>query len=151
MKMTTPPTHPTAPETAHTPEPWYHDPSDAEGRTVSAAPDGSGAIAECGLEYSTLARNPGRANAKRIISCVNAFAGVADPAAELARLRAEIASLNEEVAIDDKLLADRQRILDAVPCPDHGPCVPHVLKEFERLRASEARLRTALEVICKNP
>jgi hypothetical protein len=35
----------------------------------------------------------------------------------------------EEIVVDDKLLADYRRVLDAVPeCPDHGHCVPHALQ-----------------------
>ena len=72
----------TAPTHArHTTTPWFVDPTDSEGRTVSACADGSGAIAECGLDYSTLERKPGRADAARIVACVNACAGLADPAA----------------------------------------------------------------------
>lgn len=38
-----------------------------------------------------------------------------------------LVAAREEIGTDDKLLADRQSILDAAPCPAHGPCVPHVL------------------------
>jgi hypothetical protein len=43
---------------------------------------------------------------------------------DLQRQRAEKAE--EELAITDKLLVERQRLLDLVPpCPEHGSCVPH--------------------------
>lgn len=50
---------------------------------------------------------------------------------EWADLRARIAELEREIETDDLLLADRNRILDAFPCPDHGPCVPYVLRLLE--------------------
>lgn len=47
---------------------------------------------------------------------------------------AEVASLREEVAISDKLLAERNRLLDLFECPVHGPCVPHAIEEVAKLR-----------------
>ncbi len=40
----------------------------------------------------------------------------------------------EEIETDDKLLADRNRILDAYPCAVHGPCVPHIMETLEEHR-----------------
>jgi hypothetical protein len=48
--------------------------------------------------------------------------------AEIEARDAEIERLRAEIAVDDKLLAERNRILEAEPCPMHGPCVPHVLE-----------------------
>lgn len=39
----------------------------------------------------------------------------------------------QEIALDDQLLADRDRILDACPCPAHGRCVPYVLEQLAGL------------------
>ncbi len=39
-----------------------------------------------------------------------------------------------QIELMDKLIAERDRVLDAYPCPVHGRCVPHVL---ERLREVE--------------
>lgn len=45
--------------------------------------------------------------------------------------------LIEELAVANKLLAERQRVLDAVPpCPDHGPCVPHALEWIEKAKTA---------------
>lgn len=63
--------------------------------------------------------------------------------AQVAKQQREIERLKEEVAIDNDLLAERQRILDACPCPSHGACVPHVL---ETLTSQQAKLR-AVEVL----
>lgn len=42
----------------------------------------------------------------------------------------------DELAITEKLLADRQRVLDAIPaCPMHGACVPHALEWIEKAKA----------------
>jgi hypothetical protein len=72
-----------------TPEPWRLEPCDLD--------DGSTNIVSDEPVYSnwyfTIARVGARterrrdANAARIVQCVNALAGVADPAAEIARLR----------------------------------------------------------------
>lgn len=45
-------------------------------------------------------------------------------------LETENALLREEVAIDDKIIAERQRVLEAIPpCELHGRhCVPHALE-----------------------
>ncbi len=51
-------------------------------------------------------------------------------AATLARATAVEQALDEarkEIAIDNQLLAERDKILDEFPCPHHGRCVPHVL------------------------
>jgi len=71
-----------------------------------------------------------------------------DDAPVLAALHAlltERDALKEEVEIDSKLIAERDRILDACPCPVHGRCVPHVLDELATL----TRYRNALDV-CKH-
>lgn len=45
----------------------------------------------------------------------------------------EIDRLREELDITDKLLAARERVLDAIPpCPVHGSqCIPHALEWIE--------------------
>jgi len=46
--------------------------------------------------------------------------------------------LRQELDITDKLLAERERVLRAIPeCPAHGPsCVPHALEWIERAKAA---------------
>jgi hypothetical protein len=53
-----------------------------------------------------------------------------------------IASLEREVAVDDKLLAERERVLAEIPeCPVHGSgCVPHAV---EWIIMAKARLGPA--------
>lgn len=69
---------------------------------------------------------------------------------ELAQLRARIRDLEQEVAVDDKLLAERDRLLEAIPaCDAHGDkCIPHAIEwvmEQAILAASHQRLKEALE------
>lgn len=45
-------------------------------------------------------------------------------------------ALRQELDVTDKLLEQRQRVLDAIPeCPVHGPCVPHALEWIEQAKA----------------
>lgn len=39
-----------------------------------------------------------------------------------------------ELAVADKLILERNRVLDVLPCPQHGQCVSHALEEIARLR-----------------
>lgn len=50
---------------------------------------------------------------------------------------ARIAELEEEVAVDDKLLATQYRLMDAIPgCELHGNrCVPHAVEWVTTIRA----------------
>ncbi|AGA72958.1 MULTISPECIES: ead/Ea22-like family protein [Pseudomonas] len=89
------------------------------------------------------------------------FAAAASPATILALL-AEIERLTEEVALDDKIIAERDRLVDAIPqCAAHGQCVPYaiqwvkdaqtdlaVLREVgDNLKAENEQLRKALREI----
>lgn len=52
--------------------------------------------------------------------------------ADKERLQDEIERLKGEMTVTEQLLAERQRVLDAVPeCPLHGPCVPHAVSWIE--------------------
>lgn len=57
---------------------------------------------------------------------------IAAAPAIIRQLRRERDAARAEIATDDLLLAERNRILDALPCPVHGPCVPYVLEFIER-------------------
>ena len=72
----------------HTPEPWvFDDRPDIDTNFYSDDATGS-IIGEC-QEYTFAHRDieERRANASRIVTCVNACAGMADPAAEIAELK----------------------------------------------------------------
>lgn len=49
-------------------------------------------------------------------------------------LEATIEGMREEIRLDDELLAERDKVLDALPCPSHGRCVPFALQEIVRLK-----------------
>lgn len=63
------------------------------------------------------------------------FIAAANPAAILA-LIAENEALREEIAIDNKIIADRERLLSMFDCPDHGQCTPYAMEQIEELRKS---------------
>lgn len=46
-----------------------------------------------------------------------------------------LADLRAILTIDEALLDERNRILAALPCPAHGPCVPYVLDWIATQRA----------------
>lgn len=46
------------------------------------------------------------------------------------KLEQKIKSLEEEVSISDKLIKERNSLLDAVPCKDHGRCIPGAIEKF---------------------
>jgi|GEM_PF-5119463 len=46
------------------------------------------------------------------------------------------ADLKHELEVTDKLLNERQRVLDAIPeCESHGKCVPHAIEWIEEMKA----------------
>lgn len=73
--------------TKHTPEPWH-----TEGAHIEPAfLDRDGHIARCYADVGSADLD--RANAARAVACVNACAGIEDPAAALAAAREELAAL----------------------------------------------------------
>ena len=48
---------------------------------------------------------------------------------------AQVAGLKGEIAVLNQLLDMRNRILEALPCPVHGPCVPYVLDWIEESKS----------------
>jgi hypothetical protein len=46
------------------------------------------------------------------------------------------ADLKHELEVTEKLLNERQRVLDAIPeCQSHGKCVPHAIEWIEEMKA----------------
>ena len=46
------------------------------------------------------------------------------------------ADLKHKLEVTDKLLAERQRVLDAIPeCKVHGSCIPHAIEWIEEMKA----------------
>lgn len=56
-----------------------------------------------------------------------------------AELKAEVEALREEVALDDKIIADRDRLLNMFDCPAHGQCIPYAMEQIEALRKDAGR------------
>ena len=57
-----------------------------------------------------------------------------------AAIMAGLDRIAEELRATDELLADRQRVLDAIPpCPVHGQCVPHALQWIERMKKLDGK------------
>lgn len=48
----------------------------------------------------------------------------------------QIEELKSEIAIDDKIMAEWAKVLDAIPpCPAHGPrCMPHSVEWIESVK-----------------
>lgn len=61
---------------------------------------------------------------------------------------AELAQAHEELHADNQLLAERDRLLAAIPeCEAHGPCVPHAIEWVER----SMQIRATLEAQEQEP
>lgn len=56
-------------------------------------------------------------------------------------LKAEVEALKDEIATDDKLIADRDRLLNMFECPAHGQCIPYAMEQVEELRKDAERYR----------
>ncbi|PUB43208.1 hypothetical protein [Pseudomonas sp. GV047] len=69
--------------------------------------------------------------------------------AERDQLKAENDTLREEVALDDKLIADRDRLLNMFECPVHGQCIPFAMDQVEALRKDAKRLQSAIDFVQK--
>lgn len=78
-------------EQKHTKEPWV-----AKDTGVVAISGGANVICEAPIHYLE-SHQRWSANSARIVACVNACAGMPDPAAEFARLRDEVAKLKAEL------------------------------------------------------
>ncbi len=48
---------------------------------------------------------------------------------------ATISALRNEVEVDDKLIAERDKLLDLIPCPAHGRCVPYAMTWIKEHRS----------------
>jgi hypothetical protein len=57
------------------------------------------------------------------------------------QLKGENEALREEVALDDKLIADRDRLLNMFECPAHGQCIPYAMEQVEALRKDAEQWR----------
>ena len=68
------------------------------------------------------------------------FIAAANPAAVLVLIK-EIDGLREEVEIDNKVIAERDRLLNAIPeCAAHGQCVPHAIQWVKDVQVENSQL-----------
>ncbi len=52
-------------------------------------------------------------------------------------LQNQLAEVRHELELTEKILEQRQRVLDAIPeCDVHGECVPHALEWIEKAKES---------------
>lgn len=61
----------------------------------------------------------------------------------------QLKEAREEIRVSDLLLAERQKLLDAIPeCPDHGGnCIPHALEWIENIKEQNKELLKSLELL----
>lgn len=102
------------------------------------------------VTYAYVAHEDGGRIAEALANCLvktdeqcrtnAAFIAAANPAAVLA-LIAEIDGLREEVEIDNKIIAERDRLLNAIPeCAAHGQCVPHAIQWVRDVQVENSQL-----------
>lgn len=55
-------------------------------------------------------------------------------------LDAYIDHLEKDLSVTEKLLQERQKLLDAIPeCSEHGKCVPHALEWIKAITSDKAK------------
>ena len=59
--------------------------------------------------------------------------------------------LQKELDVTEKLLNERQRVLDAIPeCPAHGSCVPNAIEWVEKHKKISSPLRSLINAEKEN-
>lgn len=53
----------------------------------------------------------------------------------------------EELIIADKLIAERNRLLDILECREHGQCVPGAIEQVEKMREELAAANAVCELV----
>ena len=88
--------------TQHTPEPWYVNGAEFEERHEGAL------IGRCYITGDIgQTKKTGAANAKRIVQCVNACAGMVDPVHEIKQLRDQVDTLRAALHKAHEILSQR--------------------------------------------
>lgn len=59
---------------------------------------------------------------------------------EIHDLKLALEAARKEIALDDEIIAGRTSVLDALPCPVHGPCVPRALEQIEKFKTLRDRI-----------
>lgn len=131
---------------SHTPEPWI---ADGSCRIQGNAPQHMYDIAHMKLMPFHVLNVSAKANAARIVACVNACAGIPDPAAELARLRHRASDLEERLAQAARLLEMHLPIgaVRAVGLLEVPAGVEQLCTELTRLREVERAAGNLLDAL----
>lgn len=76
---------------------------------------------------------------------LNAVDVIAALERQVAKAQAHVDVVDGVIDVADAIIHERNRVLDALPCPSHGQCVPHALDEIVSLkqRAEEAERKIA--------
>lgn len=62
----------------------------------------------------------------------------------------EVLALLDEIETGDKIIIERNRLLDAIPaCPVHGQCVPHAIEWVEKAMLMMRELKAENEALRK--
>ena len=138
MKNTTTTNAPVATQTAHTPAPWIQDATPAHAPCSFIIRSKS---AHCDAWVPV--RMNDSANSKRIVQCVNACEGMADPAVEIAALRAKLEAHKKGLAELCKVAEAKDVEIAGLRSRSNG--IEGMCAEVERLRAVNADLLAALE------
>jgi hypothetical protein len=117
----------------HTPEPWYV----VNGEYIYRRPQkelyefggqvaGDKPLAICNKGWYDQDSDgfPLRANAERIVACVNACAGMEDPQSEIQQLRSE----------RDELMKALERICNCDESTDFGKAIDHCISTLNRMK-----------------
>jgi hypothetical protein len=122
---------PTSPEGAkHTPEPWnYQEKSDVYTHYIRAGENEY--VCGCGAQDST---GKAERNARRIVQCVNACAGITDPAAHITGLENQLEAWETSAKLRDDGL-----------CPTQRDVIADQQAQIERLESLHDELVTELK------
>ena len=119
--------------TKHTPEPWERVHGIIVQSPFQKIPNGTRSLTICRTDNPRMGEQEEGANAKRIVDCVNACAGMDDPAKE-------IASLKETNA---DLLAALESFLRAPSVGSDGPGSHTIVVQGFNRRAAQAAITKA--------
>lgn len=123
-----------------TPEPWcaVRDPSHFHSLSSVIGGGGNG-MPYSVAEFTGQTLDEQQANTARAVACVNACAGMADPAAEIERLRAEVAQWK---ANHDNQVHIKQAILDRRDLGDRAKRVQQLMSDAATLAREVEAWRT---------
>lgn len=122
--------------TSHTPEPWHL----LDDRWLAAGTSpGQPYIADFSVSSSWRPTGTTEANARRAWLCVNACAGMANPAAEIAALQARVSELSGNIGDhSDREIKLREALRGLLACFWEGRPKKNVRRDYHLMVACEA-------------